>query len=234
MDPTGSSNRDNWPGEVLAASGRCRLGCDGAGPTRGRRLGVVQPQMPSRPSLGPTTSRRVVLGAQEEGFGAFILIGASNGTTSVLDYAALSATEAWPAPDGFVMLSAVGSTTNNHEISDMPALPAWFGFPSSEADNNASWQDANPGGLELYRVRPRGPRHAHVWGGARCGRGAERLGDLPGVGPTLGSRSHSRPSLLWDGQPPRSSSRSWGRCPGSSPGRGSTCRRTPRRRARRA
>ncbi len=153
MDPTGSSNRDNWPGEVLQPL----VDADwhvmvpdrrGAGDSGGVAADAFETV------AGAYDIEAVVLKAQETGFGSFVLIGASNGTTSVLDYSALSASEGWPAPDGFVMLSAVGSTTNNHEISDMPGVPAWFGYPASEADNNEAWQAADPGGWSFVEYDP--------------------------------------------------------------------------------
>jgi pimeloyl-ACP methyl ester carboxylesterase len=153
MDPTGSSNRDNWPGEVLqplvdadwAVMVLDRRGAGDSGGTAADAFETV---------AGAYDIEAVVLRVQDDGFGSFVLIGASNGTTSVLDYSALSADESWPAPDGFVMLSAVGSTTNNHAIADMPSVPAWFGFPASEADNNVPWQDANPGDWSFMEYDP--------------------------------------------------------------------------------
>lgn len=173
MDPTGSSNRDNWPGEVLqplvdadwAVMVPDRRGAGDSGGTAADAFETV---------AGAYDIEAVVLRAQEDGFGSFVLIGASNGTTSVLDYSALSADESWPAPDGFVMLSAVSSTTNNHAIADMPSVPAWFGFPASEADNNVPWQDADPGDWSFTEYDP-GAHGTRMFGDA-----PDAAGDLSG------------------------------------------------------
>ncbi|MFT5583271.1 MAG: pimeloyl-ACP methyl ester carboxylesterase [Cognaticolwellia sp.] len=158
MDPRGANTRNDWPGEVLqplvdadwAVMVPDRRGAGDSG-------GVAEDAFQT--VAGAYDIEAVVLRAEQDGFGSFVLIGASNGTTSVLDYSALSveggaASEAWPAPDAFIMLSAVGPTTNNHEISQMPTMPGWFGFPASEADDNQAWQDANPGDWSFTEYDP--------------------------------------------------------------------------------
>ena len=158
MDPRGDNQRGDWPGELLqplvdadwAVMVPDRRGAGDSG-------GVAEDAFQT--VAGAYDIEAVVLRAQEDGFGAFVLIGASNGTTSVLDYSALSpaggaADETWPAPDAFAMLSAVGPTTNNHAISEMPLLPGWFGFPASEADDNAPWQAADPGEWSFIEYDP--------------------------------------------------------------------------------
>lgn len=157
MDPTGSWNRDNWPGEVLqplvdADYHLMVIDRRGAGDSTGVASEAFETVK------GAYDIEAAVLGV--DGFSELMLVGASNGTTSVLDYAALAGTEGWTAPSAFVMLSAVGATTNNHAIADMPALPGWFGYPASEADNNAPWQEADPGewSFTLYDPGAHGTR----------------------------------------------------------------------------
>lgn len=75
------------------------------------------------------------------GVDAYAIVGASNGTTTAIDFAIYAAeNEGIDTPSGIVALSGGSYTENQHRIADkLDALPdaAFFGYPESEA----SWND---------------------------------------------------------------------------------------------
>ena len=172
MDPSGSANRTNWDGnyiQLLIDSDWSvvvpdRRGAGGSGGTASDAFETVK----------GSYDLEVCVNHVPEAASLHI-VAASNGTTSMIDYAALASTEGWPAPATLQFVSAVRSTTNNHEISDVPATPALFSFPKNEADNNLPWQEANPGdwefseydpgdhGTRMFQNTPELPADLHAW-----------------------------------------------------------------------
>ncbi len=151
MDPSSGAHRGNWPGEflqLLVDSDWNLIVPDrrGAGGSEGVATDAFETvagawdieacvlELPEATSLG--------------------LVAASNGTTSMIDYAAMASDEGWTAPETLTFVSVVGSTTNNHAIGDVPATTAHFAFPTGEADNNEPWQAANPGSWTFQEYDP--------------------------------------------------------------------------------
>lgn len=91
---------------------------------------------------------------------AMMLVGASNGTTTALDFTVASSTNpAIPTPRGLVFLSAGDYTENQNAIADnldlLKSVPVLFAYPDAEAayndalatDPGAGWQfSVYPGG----------------------------------------------------------------------------------------
>ncbi|MFK7927925.1 MAG: hypothetical protein AB8H79_07035 [Myxococcota bacterium] len=74
----------------------------------------------------------------EDGYGKIAIIGASNGTTSMIDYAAWAASESLPEPVGLGFMSGGGYTESQTAMSAVPQIPMVFQYPPSEA----TWPDA--------------------------------------------------------------------------------------------
>lgn len=173
MDPSSGAHRGNWDGtylQLLIDSDWHVLVPDrrGAGGSTGTATDAYE-------TVKGSYDVEACVGHLPEGAATLSLVGASNGTTTMIDYAALADAEGWRAPDTLQFLSAVRPTTNNHEIADVPATPALFSFPKNEADNNAPWQDANPGdwsfqeydpgdhGTRMFQNTPELPADLHGW-----------------------------------------------------------------------
>jgi hypothetical protein len=87
-----------------------------------------------------------------------VLVGASNGTTAVMDYVAAH-DEALPEPSGLVWLSPGEYTENQHAIADyrtpLEALPMLWLFPSTEP-----WaRDFRAGAPATWTLVERGEAH---------------------------------------------------------------------------
>jgi pimeloyl-ACP methyl ester carboxylesterase len=153
MDPSSGSHRSNWPGEflqLLVDSDWNVLVLDrrGAGGSGGVATDAFET------TKGAYDIEAAVLFLESAPLANLSLVAASNGTTSMIDYAAMAAAEGWTAPDTLNFVSVVSSTTNNHGISDVPATPALFSHPKSETDNNEPWKAENPGGWEFTEYDP--------------------------------------------------------------------------------
>lgn len=73
----------------------------------------------------------------ELGLGPLVIVGASNGTATMLDYAAWGPTEGLPGPVALGFLSGGDYTEANTAMSQIPAVPAYFAYPAEEA----AWND---------------------------------------------------------------------------------------------
>lgn len=73
-----------------------------------------------------------------DGYGKIAILGASNGTTSMIDYASWAASEGLPEPVGLGYLSGGAYTETQTAMADVPKVPAAFLYPPSEA----AWPDA--------------------------------------------------------------------------------------------
>ncbi|MED5370264.1 MAG: alpha/beta hydrolase [Myxococcota bacterium] len=143
MNPSAGFNRTDWPTDFLESlheSGLALMVLDrrGAGDSEGMAADAYNTVK------GAYDLEACVLRAQADGFDKLLMVGASNGSTSVLDYASLEGSEAWPALDGFMFLSPGNYTQANHDLSAIAELPGWVGFPTSEAANADDFEAVNP------------------------------------------------------------------------------------------
>jgi pimeloyl-ACP methyl ester carboxylesterase len=92
-----------------------------------------------------------VLKLQEDGAGALGIVGASNGTTSMIDYADWADGEGLPVPVVLGFLSG-GSYTENNTSMDTVTAPAFFAYPSSEASWNEVQVARDPGTWSFEEV----------------------------------------------------------------------------------
>lgn len=73
-----------------------------------------------------------------DGYGKVAIVGASNGTTSMIDYAVWAGGEGLPEPVGLVFMSGGPYTEAQTAMSTVPKVPMLFQYPPNEAD----WPDA--------------------------------------------------------------------------------------------
>jgi len=91
----------------------------------------------------------------EDGYaGDLAIIGASNGTTSMVDYAAWAATTRAPEPDLLGYMSGGGYTTAQTAIADVPPVPAFFAYPTSEATWHVAQEAHDPGTWDWFEYDP--------------------------------------------------------------------------------
>jgi hypothetical protein len=81
----------------------------------------------------------------EDGYGPISLIGASNGTTSMVDYAIWAPSQALPAPVALGFMTGGTYTENNNPMADLPQLPAVFTFSTAERDWSEAQRPLDPG-----------------------------------------------------------------------------------------
>jgi pimeloyl-ACP methyl ester carboxylesterase len=82
---------------------------------------------------------------QQDGLGKLAVIGASNGTTSALDYTAWARTEeALPVPAALGFMTGGGYTENQTELAAAKGIPAIFTFSTAERKWSAASEGADP------------------------------------------------------------------------------------------
>ena len=79
------------------------------------------------------------------GAGALGIIGASNGTTSLLDYAVNAPDEGLTEPVVVGLMTGGSYTENQHDMAELPELPAVFTYSTEEARWSERQQDLDPG-----------------------------------------------------------------------------------------
>ncbi|MES2640658.1 MAG: hypothetical protein V4850_14280 [Myxococcota bacterium] len=85
-----------------------------------------------------------VLRLVADGYTRVSLLGASNGTTSLIDYAAFAQGEGLPEPVSLGYLSGGSYTTTNTRMDEVPVLPSLFVYGDGDADWAESLEADNP------------------------------------------------------------------------------------------
>ncbi|MCB9744707.1 MAG: alpha/beta hydrolase [Alphaproteobacteria bacterium] len=80
---------------------------------------------------------------QEDGAGELVVIGASNGTASALDYAVWAPDEGLPVPVGLGFMTGGSYTEANTRMSELEGTPAVFTYSTDERDWSVA-QQAQP------------------------------------------------------------------------------------------
>lgn len=73
------------------------------------------------------------------------IVGASNGTTTTLDYAVTAAAEGDPVPDAIVLMSPGSYTENQHAFADLEHDRVMFTYPPEERDWPEAQRALDPG-----------------------------------------------------------------------------------------
>jgi pimeloyl-ACP methyl ester carboxylesterase len=143
MIPPGN-DRNNWPVsfvDALAAQGWSvvRLDRRGAGGSEGNPVEAYE---------GPHGKKDVeaaVLRLDEDGYGPIAILGASNGTTSMVDYTAWAPGERLPEPVALGFLTGGSYTENQTAMDELPAVPSVFTYSTAESQWSVAQQPLDPG-----------------------------------------------------------------------------------------
>lgn len=130
-------DRSGWPADLRAAlhaRGWTVMALDrrGAGKSGG------DPKDAYEGELGKWDVEAAMRSLDAAGAGPIVLLGASNRTTSMIDYTAWAAANGARMPAGLGYLSGGPYTENQTRVADLPRLPSAFFYPASEA----AWSDA--------------------------------------------------------------------------------------------
>jgi len=158
MIPPGN-DRTNWPTafvEALADEGWAVLVVDrrGAGNSGGVAIEAYE---------GPNGKYDVEACAKKleaDGYGPLAVIGASNGTTSMLDYAVWAGGEALPVPVALGYMTGGAYTEVQNDMASAPDVPAIFTYSTAEAAWSVDQQVHDPGNwvFEEYPLGDHGTR----------------------------------------------------------------------------
>lgn len=137
MNPSGGFQRSDWPAELISPfveAGWAVLNLDRRG--SGDSEGVAREAHTGE--NGRYDVEAAMLRLEADGYGSVFILGASNGTTSMIDYAALAAEEdGLPAPVAMGFLTGGAYTETNTAFSAVPAYPSIFVY----ADDEAQWSN---------------------------------------------------------------------------------------------
>jgi len=127
-----SNTRADWPANFiskLTENGWSVLALDrrGAGGSDG------EPQDSYTGEKGAYDAEVAVQALVEIGAEGMVLIGASNGTTTALDYAIWAPTEALPEPVALGFMTGGSYTESQNAMANAPDIPAFFTFSDSES-----------------------------------------------------------------------------------------------------
>lgn len=169
MIPPGN-DRTNWPSafvEALQAEGWAVLAVDrrGAGGSAGSAQEAYE---------GPNGRLDVdaaVRFVTERGHGPVALVGASNGTTSLLDYTVWAEANDRPVPVGLGFMTGGTYTENQNAMEDLPEIPSVFTYSTGERAWSEDQRPLDPGtwsfleydggahGTRMFEAKPRVTRN---------------------------------------------------------------------------
>lgn len=143
MHPPGGWDRQSWPSgliEGLGEAGWSVMVIDrrGAGESEG------DPDEAWLGEWGRYDVEAAALRITGDGYERVAVLGASNGTTSMIDYAAWASGEGLPAPIALAYLSGGAYTETNTDLSDVPVVPSAFVYDTAEAEWPEQWTAAHP------------------------------------------------------------------------------------------
>jgi len=127
-----NATRADWPSgfiRQLGEAGMAVIAIDrrGAGGSGGNPVDAYEGE------LGKWDVRAAVDRLQADGYGEFAVVGASNGTTSTIDYAVWADAHGEPTPAAVGFLTGGTYTENQNAMSAVPELPAFFAYSTAEA-----------------------------------------------------------------------------------------------------
>lgn len=139
-----NNDRTNWPANFidrLVEQGWSALVVDrrGAGASGGEAIEAYE---------GPNGKHDVEAATaflQDRGAGELAIIGASNGTTSMLDYTVWAPTEGLPEPVAVGLMTGGTYTENQNPMSALPQIPAVFTYSTAERGWSEAQRPLDPG-----------------------------------------------------------------------------------------
>lgn len=143
MTPRGPWTRTDWPDtfvESLHAQGLAVIRIDrrGAGESGGDAEDAFEGE------TGRYDVEAAVQYLASNGLGKLAVVGASNGTTSLVDYAVWADGESLPVVAAMAFMSPGSYTENQTAFADVPQVPALFQYPTNEAAWPETQQAAAP------------------------------------------------------------------------------------------
>jgi pimeloyl-ACP methyl ester carboxylesterase len=144
-----ANDRSNWPADfqdALVAEGFAVLALDrrGAGGSEGDPTDAYDGP---RGWLDAHAAARFL---RDEGYGPLTILGASNGTTTMLDYAVRARGEGAPVPVALGFLTGGPYTEAQTPMARIPAVPAIFTFSTEERAWSLAQRSLDPGGWEFH------------------------------------------------------------------------------------
>jgi pimeloyl-ACP methyl ester carboxylesterase len=151
MHPPGGFTRADWPQDLISAYGDAGLAVlaidrRGAGDSEG------DPNDAWKGEWGRYDVEAAVLRVTADGYGAVQLVGASNGTTSMIDYAAWAAGEALPVPTSLGYLTGGAYTETNRSMNAVPVLPSTFIYGDAEDAWSERFVDEAPPEWSFHEI----------------------------------------------------------------------------------
>jgi pimeloyl-ACP methyl ester carboxylesterase len=142
-------DRSDWPVDLrddLVAAGLAVLALDrrGAGGSEGD---------PEDAYLGPRgwlDAHAAARFLRDEGYGDLVVLGASNGTTTMIDYAARAQGEGLALPAALGFFSGGPYTEAQTPMARVPPIPALFAFPPQERDWSLAQRPLDPGSWAFH------------------------------------------------------------------------------------
>lgn len=149
-----ANDRTNWPSEFVQQvvdAGFTVLNLDrrGAGDSEGDPVDAYE---------GPDGWRDAAAAAallRDDGWGDLSVLGASNGTTTLLDYAVQGPGEGLPPVTRAGFLTGGTYTEEQHAMAELPAMPAIFTFSTEERAWSVAQEPLDPGSWD-FREYPDG------------------------------------------------------------------------------
>lgn len=157
--------------EALRADGFAVLAIDrrGAGGSEG------EPQDAYDGPEGVNDARGGVDFLLDHGATDIRLVGASNGTTTALDYTVTASAAGYPAPERMVFMSGGSYTETNHDMEELVIDLLLFTYPRGEANWNEAQAELDPGtwtfeqyagnahGTEVFEDSPDTAEFVRAW-----------------------------------------------------------------------
>lgn len=97
-----------------------------------------------------------------DGYGPIALLGASNGTTSMVDYTALAVAESLPLPVALGFMTGGTYTETQTPMSTLPSLPAVFVYATDEREWSEAQRPLDPGTWAFHEY-PNGAHGTHLF-----------------------------------------------------------------------
>ncbi len=148
MNPSGGYHRGDWPESFITALGEAGLTVlnvdrRGSGDSEGK------PRQAYEGETGRYDVEACALRLREDGYDDLVLIGASNGTTSALDYAAWAPGQALPEVFASVYMTGGSYTENQTAMEELPQMPVMFTYSTAERSWSVAQEDLDPGSWQF-------------------------------------------------------------------------------------
>lgn len=164
MNPAGGFDRADWPQSFvdrLTGAGHHVLALDRRG--AGDSGGVAEDAFEG--PAGKYDVEAAVLELASRGASPIALVGASNGSTSALDYVVWAPSEGLPEVAAIAFMTGGGYTENQNPMSTLGDVPAVFTYSTAERAWSVAQQPLDPGTWE-FREYPEGDHGTRMFAAA--------------------------------------------------------------------